>query len=74
MLHKSIAMRESKVFPFIDSIYFGARPLYWAYLSKVDPVSFHVIENNNLVIVGANTANSLNDGLYLDCDPVEEAK
>ena len=32
-----------------------------------DPIIFHVIENDKLIILGAITANGLPDGLYLDC-------
>ena len=34
-----------------------------------DPITFHVIEDGKLIILGAITANSLPDGLYLDCAP-----
>lgn len=32
-----------------------------------DPIIFHVIEEDKLIILGAITANDLPDGLYLDC-------
>lgn len=37
-----------------------------------EPVVFHVIEDGKLIILGALTANSLPDGLYLDCTPKVE--
>lgn len=35
--------------------------------SVANPVEFHVIEDGKLIILGAMEANSLSDGLYLDC-------
>ena len=34
-----------------------------------NPITFHSIEDGKLIILGAYTANSLSDGLYLDCVP-----
>lgn len=74
MLYKLIAMRKRKDLPFIERICFGARPLYWAYRSRVDQVDFHVIEDGKLIIAGAKMANSLPDGLYLDCVPSDQTE
>lgn len=38
-------------------------------ISSGVPVEFHLLEDGNLIIVGAYSANSLPDGLYLDCAP-----
>lgn len=32
-----------------------------------DPIAFQVVEDGKLIILGAITASSLPDGLYLDC-------
>jgi hypothetical protein len=34
-----------------------------------EPIAFHVIEDGKLIIRGAMSALSLEDGLYLDCAP-----
>ncbi len=34
-----------------------------------EPVTFHVIEDGKLIILGAYSAKSYPDGLYLDCEP-----
>ena len=34
-----------------------------------EPVEFHVIEDGKLIILGAYSAKSSSDGLYLDCTP-----
>lgn len=37
-----------------------------------DVVTFHSIEDGKLIILGAMSAKSLADGLYLDCAPTIE--
>lgn len=59
------------------AIYYGTRPVDRVYRNgKIifqskpsEPVVFHVIEDGKLIILGAMNANSLPDGLYLDCAP-----
>lgn len=58
----------------VQKIYHGTRMLNRIYHSgKIvflcDPIEFHVIEDGRLIILGALTANSTLDGLYLDCEP-----
>lgn len=35
----------------------------------LEPVTFNLIEDDKLIILGAHTINSMDDGLYLDCEP-----
>jgi hypothetical protein len=59
------------------AIYYGTRPLTRVYRNGVvifqsipsEPIEFHVVEDGKLIILGAVNANSLPDGLYLDCAP-----
>jgi hypothetical protein len=40
-----------------------------ALLFRNDPIAFHIIEGGDLIIVGARSAVSREEGLYLDCAP-----
>ena len=58
----------------VKAIYLGGLPVNRVYHNGVivfdrSPVEFHVIEDGKLIIMGALEANSLPDGLYLDCSP-----
>ena len=58
----------------ILAIYRGLDPVYRVYRNgeivfQKDPVTFHVIEDGKLIIVGALMANQLPDGVYIDCAP-----
>lgn len=58
----------------VKVIYLGTRPVHRVYhngeiIFQGGPVVFHVVEDGKLIILGALTANSQSDGLYLDCDP-----
>lgn len=59
----------------VNAIYLGSRPVHRIYhggkiIFERSPIDFHVIdEEGRLIIVGAIEANSLPDGLYLDCAP-----
>lgn len=57
-----------------NRIYLGKNMVYRVYhrgeiIFLRDPITFHVIEDGKLIILGAHTANSLEDGLYIDCEP-----
>ena len=59
------------------AIYYGTRPLTRVYHNGMvifqsipnEPIEFHVVEDGKFIIIGALNANSLPDGLYLDCAP-----
>lgn len=58
----------------VTRIYQGESMVYRVYhkgeiIFMRDPITFHVIDNDGLIILGAITANSLPEGLYLDCEP-----
>jgi hypothetical protein len=59
----------------VNAIYRGLTRLQKVYRGShmifqgVEPFDFHIIEDGKLVIVGAMSAVSLPDGLYLDCSP-----
>lgn len=36
---------------------------------RANPIQFHMVEDGKLIILGAYSANSQPDGLYLDCEP-----
>ena len=49
----------------IDRIYFGGEIIF----QGVQPFDFHIIEDGKLIIVGALSAKSYPEGLYIDCYP-----
>lgn len=58
----------------VTRIYQGESMVYRVYhkgeiIFLRDPITFHVIDNDGLIILGAITANSSPEGLYLDCAP-----
>lgn len=58
----------------VKAIYHAAMAIYRIYhkreiIFQGVPVVFHIIEDGKLIILGAHTANSLEDGLYIDCEP-----
>lgn len=60
----------------VKAIYQGTTPVHRVYhngqIIFQNPVEFHVVEDGKLIILGALSANSLTDGLYLDCAPEVE--
>ena len=48
----------------VSRIYHGGKIIF-----ECNPVEFHVIEDGKLIILGALSAKSYADGLYLDCQP-----
>ena len=61
----------------VKAIYHALKTIFRIYhkgeiIFQGNPVVFHVIEDGKLIILGALTANSLPDGLYLDCTPKVE--
>lgn len=58
----------------VNAIYHGLKQVGRVYrngaiIFENSPIEFHVFEDGKFIIVGALTANSLPDGLYLDCSP-----
>ena len=58
----------------VNAIYRGSKQVSRVYhggaiIFECSPVVFHVIEDGKLIILGAMSANSHADGLYLDCEP-----
>ena len=59
----------------VNAIYHGATPVQRVYrngqiiFQRIADFDFHVVEDGKLIILGALNANSLPDGLYLDCAP-----
>lgn len=57
----------------VKAIYRGTKPVPRVYhkgkIIYQGNVEFHVVEDGKLIILGALHANSLSDGLYLDCAP-----
>ena len=58
----------------VNAIYRGLNKVGRVYrngaiIFENSPIEFHIIEDGKLIIVGALLANSLPDGLYLDCAP-----
>ena len=58
----------------VNAIYHGASEIHRVYhngeiVFENNPVEFHVIEDGNLIILGAYSAKEYPDGLYLDCAP-----
>ena len=59
----------------VNAIYRGSTRLQKVYRGSqlifqgVEPFEFHLLEDGKLIIVGAMSAVSLPDGLYLDCSP-----
>lgn len=58
----------------VKAIYRGSQPVCRVYHGGViifegSPVVFHMIRDGKLIILGALSANSYADGLYLDCGP-----
>ena len=59
----------------VNAIYRGTKRLHAVYRGSrllfqgVEPFEFHIIEDGKLIIVGAMSALSLADGLYIDCAP-----
>lgn len=49
----------------IQAVYRGSQLIF----QGVEPFEFHLLEDGKLIIVGAMSAVSLPDGLYLDCSP-----
>ena len=49
----------------IQAVYRGSQLIF----QGVEPFEFHLLEDGKLIIVGAMSAVSLQDGLYLDCSP-----
>lgn len=61
----------------VKAIYHGTKPVQRIYhngkiIFQGVTVEFHVIEDGKLIIVGAINANSLPEGLYLDCGNGDE--
>lgn len=58
----------------VNAIYHGLNQVFKIYRNGEavfvsSPIEFHVIEDGKFVIVGAMSAISKEDGLYLDCEP-----
>lgn len=58
----------------VNGIYHGATAVQRVYhageiIFQTNPVEFHVIEDDKLIIVGAYSAREFPDGVYLDCNP-----
>ena len=58
----------------VTRIYHGESMVYRVYhkgeiIFLRDPITFHVIKDGELIVLGAITANSSPEGLYLDCAP-----
>ena len=58
----------------VNAIYHGESQLSRVYhngkiLFELNPVEFHVIEDDKLIIMGAFSVVETQDGLYLDCEP-----
>lgn len=49
----------------IERIYHAGNIIF----EGVTPFDFHIIEDGKLIIVGALSAKSYSDGLYIDCEP-----
>lgn len=62
----------------VNAIYHGSNQIHRVYhgsklIFQREPIAFHVVEDDKLIIVGALAAVSLPDGLYLDCSPEWES-
>ena len=58
----------------VRAIYHGTKLVPRVYrkghiILQTGPVEFHVVEDGKLIVLGALNANSLPDGMYLDCVP-----
>lgn len=58
----------------VNAIYHGASEIHRVYhngeiVFENNPVEFHVIEDGNLIILGAYSVKEHPEGLYLDCAP-----
>lgn len=58
----------------VNAVYYGLNHVHRIYhagqlILQRDPVQFHVLEDGKLIVVGALSANSFPEGLYLDCSP-----
>ena len=58
----------------VNAIYHGLNQIHRVYrgsqlIFQREPIAFHVVEDDKLIVVGALAAVSLPDGLYLDCSP-----
>lgn len=58
----------------VNAIYHGSKQVFREYhgsqlIFQRNPIQFHVIEDDKLIIMGALAAANLPDGLYLDCSP-----
>lgn len=59
----------------VNAIYHGLNQIHRVYRGSQlifqgnKPVQFHLIDDGKLIILGAMSAVSLPDGLYLDCSP-----
>lgn len=58
----------------VKAIYRGLKQVGRVYhngqiIFQNSPVEFHLLEDGKLIILGAYSANSFTDGLYLDCAP-----
>ena len=58
----------------VNAIYHGASEIHRVYhngeiVFQINPVDFHIIEDNKLIIVGSYSVKEYPDGLYLDCAP-----
>lgn len=61
----------------VNAIYHGLIEVHKVYRNgeivfQRNPVVFHLIEDGKLIILGAMSAISKEDGLYLDCDVPED--
>lgn len=60
----------------VQAIYHGLKPVGLVYqagevIFENIPVEFHLVEDGKLIILGALSAVSTEDGLYLDCEPAD---
>lgn len=58
----------------VNAIYHGLNQIHRVYhgsklIFQREPIAFHVVEDDKLIIVGALSAIPFGDGLYLDCQP-----
>ena len=58
----------------VNAIYHGASEIHRVYhngeiVFQINPVEFHIIEDDKLIIVGAYSVKEYPEGLYLDCAP-----
>ena len=52
----------------IQAVYRGSQLIF----QGVEPFEFHLLEDGKLIIVGALSTLSLDNGLYMDCSPNAE--